>query len=188
MSQAGILSISSDPDVPLSFGVDFDSMGGTDGTVIANNNKVYVLGNPPLPVGTNGIVTQAFQTDAPNDTIHVKFIEGDVVTSDGGGQTQSIITIQTATNAGFTFTALFSARESATGLVFGGRLVIIGVNNADTVTIAAELEKVSGGDGALSGCTFGVSAAGPNFSLTVTGVAGRTINWTAIMPGIVGTA
>ncbi len=158
------------PTIPTQFTTDFAANGSTTGIVVPENNNVYVLGNPPAPVGTTGIVTQAFQTTVPNDTILVRFLDGSITTSD------------------FTLQMLVTAYETATGLTFGGRLTVIGVNNAGTVTIAAQLEKLQDGSGALAACSFTATPSGTQINLTVTGIAGRTIDWHAITPGIVGTS
>ncbi len=176
------------PTIPTQFTTDFAANGSTTGIVVPENNNVYVLGNPPAPVGTTGIVTQAFQTTVPNDTILVRFLDGSITTSDGLGQTRTIITINISNNSSFTLQMLVTAYETATGLTFGGRLTVIGVNNAGTVTIAAQLEKLQDGSGALAACSFTATPSGTQINLTVTGIAGRTIDWHAITPGIVGTS
>lgn len=167
------------PNVPTSFGVMFDDAGGQPGLVTPSNNKVYVD-------GTNGIITRAQTTDAADDTIQIGFANGEATTSDGAGQTQTALQFTTTTNSAFTVTALFSAFEPATNLAFGGRLLIICKNVAGVVSIVAELENIDVGDAAIAACSFTAAGAGALLNLNVTGIAGRTINWTVITPGITG--
>jgi len=175
----GVSAGSLPPSVPLEFGTTFDSSGNPPGTAVPSNNKLYIL-------GTNGIVTYSETTDAANDTVQVAFAGGTTITSDGAGQTQTILTFTTSTDSCFTLQAMFAAYEPATGLAFGGRLLVICKNNAGTVSIVSELENVGGGDAALITCSFNASGAGALLDLVVTGVAGKTIDWSVITPGILG--
>ena len=185
MSQAGIISLSTTPlppDVPLSFGTDFDSMGAPPGTVVATNNKIYVLGN-------NGIVTYAQTTDATDDTVQVAFAGGTATTSDGAGQTQTIITFSTIANTSFVIQVLLVARDTVTDDAFGGRLVIVCKNVAGTVSISGELENISTGDASLlspSACSFSAAPSGSLININVIGITGKTIDWAAITPGTLG--
>lgn len=183
MSQVAILSIASSPpppDVPTDFGTDFDSDGNPPGNATPSNNKLYI-------VGTNGIVTETETTDASNDTVLIRFANGSTTTSDGAGQTQTILSFATDTDSCFTIQAMFAAFEPSTGSAFGGRLLVVCKNNAGVVTIATEIENIGGSDDVLiSTCSFNAVGSGANLNLTVTGVATHTINWSVITPGIVG--
>ncbi len=167
------------PEVAELFGTNFDSAGNPPGTATPSNHKLYIL-------GTNGLVTFTETTDAPNDTVQIGFATAATVTSDGAGQTQTILTFATTNNSSFALQAMFTAYEAATGNAFGGRMLVLCKNVAGVVTIVSELENFGGGDAALLTCSFTAAGAGTLLDLNVTGVAGRTIDWSVITPGIVG--
>lgn len=170
------------PTVPTSFKVDLQQDGSLGGTVVPNNNSVNVFGNPSDPFGTMGIVTKAIQTNVPNDTIYIAFVDGKTITSDAA--VTPIITLIITDNSSFTITALATAYDTASGNSFGARLLVIGSNTGGVTNIEAVLEKISGGLSPLNDCALNATVSGANLIFTVQGVAGRTIKWHVILPGI----
>jgi hypothetical protein len=164
-------------DVPTSIGVDFDSDGNPPGTVTPSSHKFYIA-------GSTGIVTEAGDTDVANDTAYVLFANGATTTSDGAGQTQTALQLTTDEDDGFIFNILASAYDDANDLAFGARLAFIGKNVGGTASIITELEDISGGDGALDACEVDTTTAGALINIVVTGIAGRTLRWKVITPGI----
>lgn len=167
------------PSVAELIGTDFDSSGNPPGLVTPSNHKFYIL-------GTNGIVTHAEETDATNDTVQVGFAGGTTITSDGAGQTQTILTFSTSTNSAFIITALFIAYEPSTGNSFNGRLLVGCKNVLGVVSVVSELENISGGDPTLLSCSFTAVGSGAFLDLNVKGLAGHTIHWSVITPGVTG--
>lgn len=167
------------PDVPTMFTVDLNAGGAPFGTVTPENNNVFVFGNP-VAADTQGIVTQALTTTAPNDTIFLRYITG--TTNSIGGPSRIIKTVPIPIASAFTIMSVISAFDSLTGDNFGGRLLAIGTNIAGSVAVTSVIENTSGGTGALVDCHITIVAQANAVAVQVTGVAGETISWQALIP------
>lgn len=173
MSQAGILSTSAGPvppEVPTSFVTD-------NGTAIPVANVLNVLGRDVNTNNDNGIQTTA----DPNggDNLYVELTNrntGTVTTTDA------------------TPTTLMSVSLGATPGVFIAEGNLLGYNTTDlaggaytftgaAVTTGAAATEISVEEkdvfeqAAMAAADFDISVSGNNIVVTVTGIAGKTINW-----------
>lgn len=172
------------PNVPTSFKTDQKSDATPDGTVVPVANTVRLYGNP-LVFGTQGILTQAVQTIVPNDTVYIKYVDGELTTTD---DTETLINKGEILNeSSFTIVGIFTAFEPSTGKAFGGRLMVFGSSFGGVVTIAGELENLSAGASPLDLCSFSAQASGSNLNFVVKGLVGHTLNWHALFPNIAST-
>lgn len=167
------------PDVPTNFTVDLNSGGVPFGNVTPENNNVYVEGNP-LAADQQGIITQALTTTAPNDTIFIRYITG--ASNVIGAPTVVLKTVPIPDDSAFTVMAVLSGLDTESGDNFGGRLLAIGNNLAGDVVITSVIENISGGTGLLKDCHINIGAQANAISVEVTGIAGRTIAWQALVP------
>ena len=161
--------------------VDFNSAGAPNGSVFIYNNNLKVFGNAPTK-GTQGIVTQSIQTTDPNDTLYIKYVDGRVTTVD---DTPTTVNTSALTNdSSFTISAQVTAFDPVSKKSFGGRCLVVGRNNAGTVSITSILENVSSGIAPLDACSFYFEPSGNLLLFRVVGIPATTIDWHAIIPNI----
>lgn len=135
--------------------------------------------------GDNGIETDA----CPNvvgstNVLQIRFSRG--IGQTVGATTTTILTLGTRTNTCVTLKILVTGL-STDNLGVGGYAIATYKNIAGVVSIVDVLDFVVNSDAGLAGATFGISVSGTNLTITATGVAGKTINWTICTPGIVST-
>lgn len=106
--------------------------------------------------------------------------QGAATTSDGAGQTQTILTIPVTVATSMTIRAMVAGIEATplgvTGEISGG--VFRGAGGATPITTANKFIDVS--DPSISGCDLNVTTSGNNLIVTVTGKATFTIEWYCI--------
>lgn len=136
--------------------------------------------------GDNGIETDkmAALTSGATNVLQIRFTRGIGQTVDAA--TTTLITLGTRTNTVVTMQILV-AGKSTDNLGVGGYAIATFKNIAGVVTVVDVLDFIVNGDAGLGAATFGITPSGTNLLITVTGVAGKTINWTACTPGIVST-
>ncbi len=184
MSQAGANNaISSTPSIPTSFTTDLSStlsvpaVGLGTTTPVANNVRV---------AGDNGIVTESDPVQP--SLLHLGFSSGIATTSDGTSQTQTIIPFTLATNTVLTIQVIVSGQDTGSKDGVGGYCTATVKNVSGTASIVGTAPDILvSAEGTIAAATFTVGVTGAQFIVTVTGVAGRTINWDACLPGIVQT-
>lgn len=181
MSQFFIPTTSSNlpPAVPTSFGTDLQDL--TVGAAAAAQGTVVPQVNVLRAAGDNGIKT--VQTNNPGD-LQIRFIRGSTVTSDGAGQTQTAITQAILSNATMTI-QIIVAGYSADNLGIGAYGTAAVKNVAGTLTVLDPVDLIVNADAALAAANVTVTTSGTNLLVNVVGVAGKTITWTACLPGIV---
>ncbi len=182
MSQAGANNaISSTPSIPTSFTTDLSStlsvpaVGLGTTTPVANNVRV---------AGDNGIVTESDPVQP--SLLHLGFSSGIATTV--GATTQTIIPFTLASNTVLTIQVIVSGQDTGSKDGVGGYCTATVKNVAGTASIVGTAPDILvSAEGTIAAATFTVGVTGAQFIVTVTGVAGRTINWDACLPGIVQT-
>jgi hypothetical protein len=140
------------------------------------------IAGPAVPAANVLVITGAngIRTTGSGNIVTIGYNGGSSTTSDGGGQTQTILTIPTTTNSAQTYQFLLIGYDSANGICYGGQLLGVARNVAGTVTVLATPDKFFDKDAALAAASFSMVASGTNVLVQVTGVAGHTIDWTVI--------
>jgi len=133
--------------------------------------------------GDNGIETAAIPNVASN-AVQVRFSRGSVTTSDGAGQTQTVLEFTTLNNTTLTLQILV-AGYSTDNLGVGGYTTASVVNVAGVATLIDVPDIIVQTQAGLAAATFTVDTSGANLRIRVTGVAGKTINWSCCTPGII---
>lgn len=170
MSQAGINNTSSGPvppSVPTSFVTD-------SGTAVPAANILNVLGAGGVTTaGSGNTVTITFSETTVSGT-------GTTV----GATTADIITVSPTDLKAFSVQGLVVGYDTANTEMLGGEVIGNGRKNV-TVTIVGTPDVTRDEDAGLVTGSFTIVASGANFILRVTGVAGRTIQWKAVINYIV---
>lgn len=182
MSQAGLNNTSSGPVPPAvatSYTTDLEDLTvgaapAAQGTVVAQSNILRVAGD-------NGIKT--VETSEPGD-LQIRFIRGSAVTSDGAGQTQTAIMQEILSDATMTI-QIIVAGFSADNLGVGAYGTAVVKNVAGTLSLIGAVDLIVNKDAALTTANVTVTTSGTDLLVNVVGVAGKTITWTACLPGIV---
>ena len=180
MSQIYKAGVGGTPSVPTSFETDLQdtdtaALTPSTGTVVPQSNTLRIGGD-------NGIKTYEITQEAGSMT--VGFIRGEGQTV--GAASANIITQATNTNSTMTIQIIaagFADNNDAVG-IYGTAVV---KNIAGTVTVVNDVDLIKNSDVSLDATDLSVSGSGSNFIVSVTGVAGRTIDWSIALPGIVST-
>ncbi len=169
------------PDVPTTFTTDLSTtlpvpaLGLGTTTPVSNNVRV---------AGDNGIVV--ISDPLQPKLMHFGFSSGVATTSDGTSQTQTIIPFTLTNNTVLTIQVIVSGRDTGTGDGVGGYCTATVKNFAGVASIVGTAPDILvTADASIATATFTVGVTGAQFIVTVTGVAGRTINWDACLPGII---
>lgn len=186
MSQIYKASVSSTPSVPTSFETDLQdtttlALTPSTGSAVPQANTLRIGGD-------NGIKTYEV-TNVPG-ALTIGYIRGDDTTV--GATTADLITQATNTNSTLTFQFQLSGFSTTdnTGIgIFGFGSVI---NIAGAVTVVNTVEFVRNTTDfiappaldPINGASVAIVPSGSSFIVRVTGVAGLTINWSAILPGV----
>lgn len=158
------LNVAGTPSVPTSFITD-------SGTAIPAANILNVV--------TAGGGTQGISTSGSGNTITITLTS--VTTGTGttvGATTADLITISPTDLKSFSVQCLIAGYDSINDEMFGGELLGTGRKNVN-VTIVGGPDKTIGNDTNLASGDYDLVASGASFVVRVTGVAGRTINWSA---------
>ncbi len=152
------------PDVPTTFQAD----SGT-ATPAANILNIVTPGG-----GTQGIITTG-----SGNTITITLQSQIVGTGTTvGATTADLITVTPTDLKSFSIQSLVAGYDTANDQMIGGELLGTGRKNG-TVTIVGTPDKTEEADAALSTGSYDLIASAGNFIVRVTGVAGRTIDWSA---------
>lgn len=169
------------PIIPTSFTVDITDdttvvgVPPVGGTVVPQANILRVTGD-------NGINTVA-STAFPGVMI-IYFTRGEVTTV--GATTSACLTYPINTDSALTMQLIVIGRDTTTGDAVGGYSTCTVKNVAGVVSVIGTPDIiVNRGTTFANTVTFTVSGSGSNFVVNVTGEAGKTIKWTAALPGIV---
>ncbi len=183
MSQILNAGVGGTPSVPTSFTtdlIDLDTVALStvgNGTVVPQAN-VLRLG------GDNGIKT--YEIDKEAGSLTVGFIRGSGTTTNV--QTTAIITQAVPDNSAMTIQIIaagYADNTQAAGLY--GTAVVKNIGGTVTVVSgnANGVDLIKNTDATLATVDLTVTASTSNFVVSVVGVAGRTIEWSVALPGIV---
>lgn len=171
------------PAVPTSFTTDIRDNNGSlsPGTSIPAANNLEVLARYSSQNNVNGIRTDA----DPNNGkfLYVELtnrVNITATTSDGGGQTQTIVLLAPANSTSITFRCLVTGYDSANNISIGGEQIGLVRTAAGIVSIVGTNDTFDESDAALNTADWNVISASPNLSFTFVGVAGHTIVWRAL--------
>lgn len=103
-------------------------------------------------------------------------------TSDGGGQTQTVTIFTPLVSSAITFVVSVTGYDSANNEVAGGELVGIGRRSAGGVTVVVGTnDTFDETDSGLMASDWDIVTNGTAIQAQFVGVAGRTINWSAVL-------
>lgn len=180
MSQSGIINTASGPvppAVPTSFTTDL--LDNTVGAAPIAQGVVVPQLNILRAAGDNGIKT--VQTSNPGD-LQIRFIRGSTTTV--GAVTQTAIVQGILTNATMTI-QIIVAGYSADNLGVSAYGTAGVKNVSGTLSIINTVDLITNKDVGLEAANVTVTTSGTNLLVNVVGVTGKTITWTACLPGIV---
>lgn len=165
------------PAVPTSFTTDLldltvGAAPAAQGTVVPQLNILRVAGD-------NGI--KSVETSNPGDLI-LRFVRGSTTTV--GAQTQTAVTQTILSNATMTI-QIIVAGFSDDNLGIGAYGTAVVKNVAGTLSLINTVDLIVNKDAGLDASNVTVTTSGTNLQVNVVGVAGKTIVWTACLPGIV---
>lgn len=179
MSQFYIQGNGSGPTpIPGSVPEQFNTDKNSPSVPVAHIENVF--GGTSFDDNPNGIQTDG---SSGGNTLTIQLtnrLQGTATTSDGAGQTQTILTYAMNVASTVTFEVSLAAIEASgpngvggfvSGTVFrgGGAPLVIGIVDVQSNTTAA-----------LNGATFNLTVSGNNAIITVTGKAGFLIEWVAV--------
>lgn len=168
----GVVAGNLPPTVPTSFVTD-------NGTVIPSANTVNVNGGQTTANFPNGIEVIANPTGSNNEVIQLtNRIPGSATTSDGLGQTQTLYTFPLGAVAGtYLFTSQLVAFDKTDSLSAGlATYHVVRTTGAVGVLIGSSI-PLTASEGILNGVVISISPVANNFVVTVTGLAGKTIDY-----------
>lgn len=165
------------PSVPTSFDTDLQDL--TVGPAAVAQGSVVPQANILRVAGDNGITS--VETSNPGD-LQLRFIRGSTTTV--GAVTQTAITQAILVDATMTI-QIIVAGFSTDNLGVSG-YATAGVKNVSGVlSIINTVDVIINKDPGLDTANITVTTSGSNLLVNVVGVAGKTITWTACLPGIV---
>lgn len=165
------------PSVPTSFSTDLEDL--TVGASALAQGSVVPQSNVLRIAGDNGI--KSVETSIPGD-LQLRFIRGSTTTN--GAVTQTAITQPILSNATMTI-QIIVAGYSVDNLGVGAYGTAVVKNVAGTLSLINTVDLIINKDSGLDSANVTITTSGTNLLLNVVGVAGKTITWTACLPGIV---
>jgi hypothetical protein len=166
------------PTVPLSISVDINEP--TTSALPASSGTVSAVGQTLRLGGANGI--QTIQNATAGNLI-IGFVEASGPTN---GAVTASLSLAVPNNSAETFQIIVSGLADDNSAI-GAWGTATAKNIGGTASIVGICDLIVNAEAALTGANVTVSASGGNFLVTVTGVAGKLINWNIALPGIVGT-
>lgn len=163
------------PDVPTTFVTDVDS------PAIPAANTLNLLGADTTANDADGIRTQG---SSGGDDLTVQLTNRTsvaVTTSDGAGQTQTSTLFTPTSATGITFTLVVTGYDASNNEVAGGELIGIARRSGGGVTVVVGTnDTFDESDAGLAATDWDVVTDGTLIQATFTGVAGRSIAWSAV--------
>ncbi len=165
------------PMVPINFEIDVNDP--TIPAAPASAGTVNAVANNLRVAGGNGI--QTFKTSTAGDLV-IGFIEGSGTTV---GAVTASVQLQIPLNAVETYQVLVAGiADNNAGI--GAYGSVVAKNIAATASIVGTATLSVHKDASLNNGNITLGVSGDNLVVTVKGVAGRTINWVVVFPGIAG--
>lgn len=177
MSQIYKAGVAGTPSVPTS--VTTDLVDATTSALTLFTGTVVPQTNTLRLGGDNGIKTYAV-TLQPG-ALTIGFIRGDATTVNV--QTTAAITQAVPANSTMILQIIASGfADNNNGCGIYGTAVV--KNVAGTVSVINTVDKITNADASLALVDLTVTGSGANFVVSVVGVAGRTITWNVVLPGV----
>lgn len=150
--------------------------------VIPDGSGNINLTGAPTGAGSSSLDSNFETFNAGTSTMQFAHrYQNSVTTSDGAGQTQTILTVPVTVSTAMSVHAQVAGIEASIPSGVGGSIdgaVFRGGGGATTITTANKYIDVS--SSSINGCDLNVSVSGNNLIVTVTGVATFTIEWYCI--------
>lgn len=164
------------PAVPTQFTADDASIA----IPVANNLNVF--SRDTVDDNANGIQTTADPNGS--DNLYVELtnrIRVTATTSDGAGQTQTVTIFTPPLSSAITFVVSITGYDSANNELSGGELVgVARRSGAGTTVVVGTNDTFEESDAGLTTTDYDVVTNGTLIQMEFVGVAGRTINWSAV--------
>ena len=158
-----------------------------NGNAVPLAHILIVNGANSTENNTNGIITKGgvVGTGTSNevDVVLTNRITGSATTSDGLGQTRNLTTpFSIATVGTYSFNVIVAAYDTTDGASLGSQTFIVVRTTGATSTIVGQLDTFEAADAAIlnTSTVINVSASGNTLTVQVTGIAGKTIDWTCV--------
>lgn len=166
--------------VPPAVPTQFTSDNGSVAVPVANNLNVF--SRDTTANNNNGIQTVADPNGTAN--LYVEITNRNRVTSttsDGAGQTQTVTIFTPVVASAITFVVSVAGYDSANNEMTGGELVGIARRSAGGVTVVVGTnDTFTETDAGLVASDYDIVTNGTLIQIQFIGVAGRTINWSAV--------
>ena len=171
----GVTAGSLPPSVPTEFVTD-------DGTAVPAGNILNVNGIDSTENNSNGIFTRANPDLSDNlEIILSNRSRVTSTTSDGAGQSQTVNVFTPPVSTGITFVVSIVGYDSANNEVAGGELVGIATcSSLGVVLIVGTNDTFDESSAGLIASDWDVITDGTQVQIRFTGVAGRSIAWSAV--------
>lgn len=152
-----------------------------NGTAVPAANVLIVNGFDSIENNDNGIITKGgvagTGTSNEVDVVITNRIVVTATTSDGAGQTQTVV-VMTPTNASAVeFTGSFIGYDSINNEAAGGSQEGISRKLAGAVTTIGTNDSLDESDPGLAAVDWDIIASGGNLAARFVGISGRTISW-----------
>lgn len=165
------------PTIPTSFVTD-------NGTAVPAANVLIVHGNQSTENNTNGIIAKGgvVGTGTSNevDVVLTNRAVATATTSDGGGQTQTVVLFTPSTATSLSFRMLVTGYDSVNNIAIGGEQIGLVRTLGGVVTIVGTNDTFDESDAALNTADWNVVSTSPSLSMQFVGVAGHSITWRAL--------
>ncbi len=165
------------PSVPTSFTTD----NSTVAIPSANNINVFTPGN-----GTQGIATSASGSTITITLIDT-FLSGTAQTVNAGNATFTSVVPVPISNSVVNIRANIAGYAKSSEIAIGAELIGAVRNVGAVLQIIQDVEVTRNNDASLAAWSATFTTSGTNVLIQVTGVAGFTINWTAIIDYVTAT-
>lgn len=166
------------PIIPTSFVTD-------DGTAVPAANILIVHGTDSTEDNANGIIAKGgvVGTGTSNevDIVLTNRTRVTATTSDGGGQVQTVTIFTPVVASAITFVVSVTGYDSANNETAGGELIGLARRSGGGVTVVIGTnDTFDESDAGLIASDWDVVTDGILIQMQFTGVAGRTVNWSAV--------
>lgn len=164
-------TVSSAPSVPTSFITN-------SGTATPAANIINILGDSTSVTNDDGITTTGSGSTV---TIFLtNRVQGRIITTDATDQTLISFALS-ASAASYTFDIQIAAYDVTDDLASGYSIFGTIKSLSSVASIIGTPDKIVNEEGAMSACQANLVVSGNNAIIRVNGLAGKTINWNAVL-------